>query len=121
MNDFTVQRRDMKTAFSKARVFAVSRKIVPGSGGFDAAVEGKLGDAGVRTVLFDRADEVAPDGTVFLAFSVEDTPVADRSVFFAAPASAPLEVKMLCAYVSNLDGHEAAREMADLIITAKKS
>ncbi len=81
----------------------------------------KLLSAGVKTVFFDRADEVEPQDAVFMAFEPEDVCVAREAAFFAAPASAPLEVKMGCAYVSGFDGESAVLEMADLIIAAKRS
>ncbi|WP_462137726.1 hypothetical protein [Candidatus Mycalebacterium sp.] len=116
MSDLSILRRDIKRAFSKARVFAVSRKVVSASG-----VAEKLSSTGVKTVFFDRADEVEPQGAVFLAFEPEDVCVAREAAFFAAPASAPLEVKMRCSYVSSFDGESAVLEMADLIMVAKRS
>ncbi len=118
MRDFSVQRSDIRRAFVKASVFAVSKQIALS---LDGATERALESAGVRTVFFDSADEFELEGTVVLAFREEESAVAEKAAFFAAPASAPLEVKMRCAYVSSFDGETAAAEMADLIIAAKKS
>lgn len=96
----------------------MSRRIVSASGAFERATW-RLSGAGVRTVLFDDAGEIEADGAIFLAFTREDADAAAGAAFLAAPASAPLEVKMLCSYVSNLDGEDAALEMADLIMMAK--
>ncbi len=121
MRDFTVQRSDIRRAFASARVFAVSRKIAGVSDGVAHDMVCNLSEMGVKTVFFDSADEVEPRGAVFLAFGETDISAADTAAFLAAPASAPLEVKMCCAYVSSFDGESAVLEMADLIIEAKKS
>ena len=121
MSDFTIQRKDIRRAFSKARVFAVSKHIVKDSNGAFADTAARLSGAGVRTVLFDGAKEVEREGTVFLAFSENDVAAAHGASFFAAPASAPIDVKMVCSYVSSLDGEAAAIEIADLIMAVKKS
>lgn len=118
MRDFTVQRKDIRRVFSKARVFAVSGRIDASSPAFEDAVR-RLSGAGVETVLFDRPEEVEEGGAVVLALSRRDAEAAGGSGFLAAPASAPLDVKMFCSYVSTLDGEAAALEMADLIMTAK--
>ncbi len=122
MENFSVQRRDIRRAFSKARFFAVDKRIAAEPGeALRRAVE-NLSSAGVETVFFDKAREVETgEWAVFLAFGADECPLAGKSVFLAAPASAPLEVKMRCAYISSLDGESAVLELTDLIVNAKKS
>lgn len=79
-----------------------------------------LAGVGVPTVFFDSVDEVEKDGTVVLAFHEEDVRAADKTAFFTASASAPLEVKMRSSFVSNLDGSDAVVEIAGLIVMAKR-
>lgn len=121
MSDFTAQRSDIRRAFEAARIFAVSKRIALSAGGGLDGIIGKLASAGVRTVFFDGTEEFEPDGAVVLAFCKEDAGAAGKAAFFTASASACLEVKMLSSYVSSFDGEEAALEIGDLIIAAKKS
>ncbi|MCY4042242.1 MAG: hypothetical protein OXF45_00275 [Candidatus Dadabacteria bacterium] len=118
MRDFTVQRKDIEQSFSLVWKFAVSRRIVSSSSAFEDLAR-RLSGAGVETVLFDAAGDIHTEGTVFLVLTEEEANAVKGAVFLASPASASLEAKMLCSYVSSLDGKDAVAEMADLIMTAK--
>ena len=96
----------------------MSRRIVSSSSAFEGLARW-LSGASMEMVMFDAAENIHTDGTVFLLLTEEEANAAKGAVFLAAPASAPLEVKMLCSYVSNLDGGGAVAEMADLIMTAR--
>lgn len=96
----------------------MSRRIVSSSSAFEDVAR-RLSGAGVETVLFDASEYMRTEGTVFLLFTEEEANTAKGAVFLASPASASLEAKMLCSYVSSLDGKDAVVEMADLIMAAK--
>lgn len=56
----------------------------------------------------------------FIGFEESDLPIIQNVNFSVATADAPLEVKSECYYVTFGAGEEAVREIAELIIKAKR-
>jgi len=69
---------------------------------------------------FKTENSVSDDEIALISGDLSDISILGRVSFPVAPADAPIEVKAKCYYVTYGIGEEAVREVAGLILKARK-